>query len=94
MKLNKTAIAEVLNYVIDNQTFDFSEGKMEGIYLTSLLNNLAGDNEEKKKEIAYAIMRCINGDLIISNYQFDSDWVKSKVFDVKFKGFEWLENNA
>lgn len=92
MKLNKIAIKNTLNYVIEKQTFDFDDGKMSTIYLTSIVKDLTGNDESKMQEVACAIVRCINEGLMISNYPRTS-WDTAEVIDVTFRGFAWLENN-
>jgi hypothetical protein len=94
MKLNNSAIVEVLNYIIENQTFDFSSGEMKTMFLSSIVDKLAANDEDKKQEIACAIIRCINEELIISNYKHNAAWNSAKVTDVTFRGFEWLEANS
>lgn len=92
MKLNNDSIKEVLNYVIDTQTFDFDNGKMSTIYLTSIVNDLSGGNEDKMQEIACAVVRCINEGFLLSNYP-KNVWATAEIFDVSLRGFLWLENN-
>ena len=92
MKLNKNAIKDVINYIIENQTFDFDDGCMIAIELTTIIKELSNMDENKMQEVACALYRCIQEGLISSNYP-DVMWGKSIVFDVTFKGFAWLENN-
>lgn len=92
MKLSKESINSVLNYIIEKQSFDFEDGHMSKIYLTSIVNDLAGSDENKKQEVACAIVRCINEGLVFSNYPREI-WCKAFVADVSFNGFKWLENN-
>jgi hypothetical protein len=94
MKLNNSAIAEVLNYIIENQTFDFSSGEVKTMFLSSIVDNLANNDNDKKQEIAFAAIRCCNEGLIISNYQQGVKWNSAKVTDVTFRGFGWLETNS
>lgn len=92
MKLNKSAIKEVLNYVIENQTFDFNNGCMSTIPLTEVTNKLCNNNEDRRQELACALYRCISENLLESNYP-NISWGVACIFDITFKGFEWLENN-
>lgn len=92
MRLSNESIKSVLNYIIDTQTFDFDDGKMSTLYITTIVNELSDDNEYKMQEIACAIVRCINEGFILSNYPRNV-WATAKVFDVTLRGFEWLENN-
>lgn len=92
MKLNKNAIKEVINYVSDNQTFDLEEGRMDSIKLLTIVNDLSGENNDKRQEISCAIYRCIHEGLMSSDYP-NIMWGKAVVYDVTFKGFSWLEDN-
>lgn len=92
MKLNKNTIKSVLNYVIENQTFDFDDGCMSEIELTTIVKELSEMDEDKMQDIACALYRCIQEELIYSNYP-NVMWGKAVVFDVSFKGFAWLANN-
>lgn len=92
MKLSKDAISSVLNYIIEKQTFDFEAGKLTPVYITSIVDDLSNGNETLKQDIACSIIRCINEELISSNYPRMS-WISAEIFDVTFKGFEWIENN-
>lgn len=92
MKLNKNAIKDVIHYVIEKQTFDFDAGQMTPIQLTSIVKDLSNNDENKMREIACAIVRCINEGLVISNYP-RQPWGSSGIIDVTFRGFLWLENN-
>lgn len=91
MKLNKDAMKAVINYVIENQTFDFKLGTMSPIKLTDFIKSCKG-NEDKEQEVACALYRCIYLDLLDSNYP-DVSWGSAYIFDVTLKGFEWFENN-
>lgn len=93
MKLNKDTIKSVINYIIEKQTFDFDKGQMNPIYLTSIVNDLSGTDEDKKQETACAIVRCINEGFIFSNYLHPAVWSSAVVTDVTLRGFVWLENN-
>lgn len=93
MKLNKDAIKSVINYIIEKQTFNFDDGQMEPIYLTSIVKDLSGNNADRKQEIACAIVRCINEGLIKSNYKHPAIWENATAADVTFHGFMWLKNN-
>lgn len=92
MKLNKDAIKLVINYISEKQTFDFEDGRMSKIYLTNIVNDLANNDENKRQEIACAIVRCINEGLIFSDYPRNV-WIKASVIDISFQGFKWLEEN-
>lgn len=92
MKLNKDAIKNVLNYISEKQTFDFEDGYMSKIYLTGIVNDLAGDDETKKQETACAIVRCINEGLVYSDYPRNM-WFKATITDISFIGFKWLEEH-
>lgn len=92
MKLNKDSIKQVINYVIEKQTFDFEDGRMTKIYLTNIVSDLAGNDKDRNQEIACAIVRCINEGLILSDYPRNV-WIKASVIDVSFQGFKWLEEN-
>ncbi|KAI4445144.1 hypothetical protein C823_007651 [Eubacterium plexicaudatum ASF492] len=92
MKLNKNAIKYVINYVIDNQVFDLDEGCMNSIELLTIVNDLSGDTDNKRKEISTAIYRCIQEGLLNSNYP-NIMWGRAVIYDVTFRGFLWLENN-
>lgn len=92
MKLNKEAIKDVINYVIDNQVFDLDEGCMDSIELLTIVNDLSGDTDNMRKEISTAIYRCIQEGLLYSNYP-NIMWGKAVIYDVTFRGFSWLENN-
>lgn len=92
MKLDKNAIKNVINYVIEKQKFDFDDGRMDTIELTTIVKELSNMEEGKMQEIACALYRCIQEELIVSNYP-NVIWGKAVVFDVAFKGFEWLDNN-
>ncbi len=92
MKLNKNIIKEVINYIIEKQTFDFDTGQMTPILLTSIVKDLSNNNEGKMEEVACAIVRCINENLVSSNYP-RTPWVSSGIIDITFRGFEWIENN-
>ncbi len=91
MKLNKEAMKQVINYVIENQTFDFDHGMMSPIELTHFIKLCNGD-EDKEQETACALYRCISAGFLESNYPKVS-WGSAYIFDVTLKGFEWLENN-
>lgn len=93
MKLNKDAIKNVINYIIEKQTFDFDAGKMNPVYLTSIVDDLSNNDENKKQEIACAIVRCINEGFISSNYLHPATWIVAEVSDITLRGFLWLENN-
>lgn len=92
MKLSNSSIKDVLNYIINTQTFDFDNGTMSTIYLTSIVNDLSNDDENKKQEIACAIVRCINEGFVLSDYPRNV-WATAKIFDVTLRGFTWLESN-
>lgn len=95
MKLNNDAIKEVLDYIIEKQKFDFSKCEVKTIFLSSIVDNLAQNDEDRKQEIAFAIIRCINEGLIMNNYYHPNVvWTSAKVDDVTFKGFEWLEKHS
>ena len=93
MKLNKNIIKDVINYVIEKQTFDFDTGQMTPILITSIVKDLSNNDENKMEEVACAIVRCINEGLVFSNYLRASVWATAEIIDITFKGFEWLENN-
>lgn len=93
MKLNKEVIKSVINYVIENQKFDFEKGQIEPIYLSTIVDALSNGNEDKMQEVACAIVRCINEGLLISNYSRIVKWSESEIIDVTFRGFRWLEDN-
>jgi len=44
------------------------------------------------EEVACAIVRCVNENLVLSNYP-RMPWGSAEITDVTFRGFEWLENN-
>lgn len=92
MILSTEAIKSVLNYIIEKQTFDFDNGKMKPIYLTSIVKDLSNNNDNTMQEIACAIVRCINEELVFTNYP-QTPWVTSHVTDISFKGFAWLKEN-
>ena len=92
MKLSKNAIKDVINYVIENQAFNLDEGCMDSIELLTIVNDLSGEDDNKRQEISTALYRCIQEGLLHSNYP-DTMWGKAVVYDVTFKGFSWLENN-
>lgn len=92
MKLDKDVIKSVLNYVIDNQTFDLEGGKMKDMHLTTIVKNLSNGNEDKMQEISCAIIRCINEGFVYSNYP-KTVWSVASISDVSMRGFIWLENN-
>ena len=92
MKLNKNVIKDVINYVIENQTFDLDAGQMTPILLTSNVKDLSNKDQNKMEEVACAIVRCVNENLVLSNYP-RMPWGSAEITDVTFRGFEWLENN-
>lgn len=92
MKLNKDAMKAVINYVIENQTFDFELGAMSPIELTKITNELCDNDEDKRQEFACALYRCISEKLVESNYS-ELSWGRASVLDITLKGFEWLDNN-
>lgn len=92
MKLNKDSIKQIIDYIVEKQKFDFDDGRMSKIYLTGIVSDLAGNDENRKQEIACAIVRCINEGLIFTDYPRNV-WIKASVIDVSFQGFKWLEDN-
>lgn len=92
MKLNKEAIKSVIKYLAENQTFDLKHGTMNPIRIVTIIEKLSENDENKKQEIACAIVRCINEGLIISNYKHPVAWNIAEIIDVTFKGFDWVEN--
>jgi len=48
MKLSKNAIKDVINYIIENQAFDLDEGCMDSIELLTIVNDLSGDDDNKR----------------------------------------------
>lgn len=65
---------------------------MQSIKLTTIVRELSDGDDQKEREIACAIVRCINEGLVISNYPHAA-WVTSEICDVTFRGFTWFENN-
>lgn len=92
MKLDKNAIKDVINYVIETQIFNFDDGCMDSIELTTIIKELSNMDENKMQKIACALYRCIQEGLLSSNYP-NVMWGKAVVYDVTFRGFSWLENN-
>lgn len=92
MKLNKNAIKDVINYVIEKQTFDLDAGQMTPIQFTSIVKDLSNKDQNKMEEVSYAIVCCINEGLVLSHYP-RQPWGSSGIMYVTFKGFEWIDNN-
>lgn len=92
MKLSKDAISSVLNHIIENQKFNFDNGKMQEMSLTGIMKSLSDGSDNKNQEIACAIVRCINEGLVYSNYP-RAVWVVASISDITLRGFMWLENN-
>ena len=59
---------------------------------TSIVKDLSNGDEDKMNEVACSIYRCLQEQLVYSNYP-NVMWGRAVIYDVSFKGFSWLENN-